>query len=207
MPASRFAFLLLLVFLARAHAATIDENTYYFVTSDHTGAQTQIDKNHTSLWTFSPSTDFVFGGGLFVMKDGGNAVIENIVLTVKNDDTIPYENSVTLTPADFTQQYNQVQFLFPAPPGISITSGHTWTISLTSNAEDHQSTAYFIKGFDQSAFYKGANTSTTPLDVTTTYGGDIYNPAPEPASWLLMAGGIALAGFLQFRRNRLKVSN
>lgn len=205
----RSVLLLLCVFpvLPRAHAATIndcDPNAYYFVTTDHTGAQTQIDINHKSVWTFNPGEDFSFGGGIFVMKDGGSAVVEDIVLTALDQNT-GYSVSLTLTPTDFTQQFNSVYFLYPTPPEpITITAGHDWTISLTSQAQDHQSTAYFIKGFDQSAFYLGGKTTTDPLNVTTTYSGDVYSSTPEPASWLLMAGGIALAALL---RNRIKAAN
>lgn len=160
--------------------------------------------NHTSTWDFYPNQDFLFGGGIFTLKDGPSTVAD-ITLTVLNNDTGDRQ-SLTLDNTPFTQSFRSVNFLYPNPPEpITITAGDHWTVSLTSTAVDHQSTAYFIKGFDKGEFYLGGNTSTTPLTVPTT-PGENTTATPEPASWQFMLGGAALFALLRLCGKRLKTA-
>ena len=54
---------------ALSGAAAADPTIYYLETG-HTGAQTQIDTNHTTSWSFNATWGWTLGGGNFVMKDG-----------------------------------------------------------------------------------------------------------------------------------------
>jgi hypothetical protein len=54
------------LFAARGQASV-----YYFST-DITGAQTQIDVNHTSMWVTTPGGNVDILGGIFTMKAGSN---------------------------------------------------------------------------------------------------------------------------------------
>lgn len=169
-------------------ATAIDPGAYYFLTTNQTGAQTQIDINHTSIWTFSPTVDFLFGGGIFEMKDGPHTT-EPITLAVTSDGG--FNQSVTLPNSSFGQQYVPVQFLFSTP--FTISASHNWTITLSSGAPDQQSKAYFVKD-NEGGFYLGGDTEK-PLDLAPA-------GVPEPASWTLLAGGALLAGISRLRRRR-----
>ena len=86
----------------------------YYLQTGQTGAQTQIDVNHTSTWLLTPNIDFDLGGGLFVMKDGSNTSAR-VTLSIYqgNDDNGPLLGSAWLTHADFcTQVTNCGQFKY-----------------------------------------------------------------------------------------------
>lgn len=199
-------FLLVVVLPASLSAGVIDPDAYYFVTTGHTGAQTQIDEHHTSSWSFKPASSFQLGGGIFVMKDGP-ATGADIILTTTNLDNNSSQ-TLTLTNTPFTQSYANVYFLYTTAPGVgAITISpnlNGWTVKLTSAAADHQSTAYFIKGYDQAALYKGGDTATTPLDLTQqpTFNGDIVS-SPEPGPFLLISGALLMLAGFRFRRPRV----
>lgn len=194
----------LLVLPPGAAAVDINPEAYYFVTTSHSGAQTQIDENHTSTWDFTAGAtqNFIFGGGMFVMK-GGPATVADSALTITDNTT---SDSLTVTHDQFVvlhggndQQYSEVDYLFSLM--YDIVQNHSYTISLTSSAVDHQSTAYFIKGFETASFYQGGDTKKPlPSAPAATYDGDIYMPAPEPGSWILAAIGACMIGFSLFRR-------
>lgn len=43
---------------------------YYALQTNITGANTQLDQDHTSTWSFLTGISWNFGGGAFVIKDG-----------------------------------------------------------------------------------------------------------------------------------------
>ena len=53
-------------FIVNASAQGLLQKPTYFITTDQTGAQTQIDVNHTSLWVVTtPNADIDIFGGAF----------------------------------------------------------------------------------------------------------------------------------------------
>ena len=52
-----------------------------YITTGQTGAQTQIDVNHTSTWTFTPASNTTLSGGYFTMKDG-SATTADVTLSL-----------------------------------------------------------------------------------------------------------------------------
>lgn len=150
----------------------------YFVTTDQTGAQTQIDTAHTSSWTFTPTYSWALGGGIFAMK-AGSSTIDDIRLTLYQglDSTGTVLGQVIQTKTQFDAAcvapcsggYPDHRFDFTTP--VSLSAGVSYYLALTSTAPDVQSQAYFIK----SGTYLFLNTQGTPV------GQDPVPPAP-PAS-------------------------
>lgn len=176
---------------ASCHAAFI-----LTVETDHTGAQTQIDVNHTSSWDFTLTGLQFFNDvrGLFTIKDGP-ATNENIVFSLWDDDyaspTKILLASVFKTPADITQSFALHEFYLA---GVNIGAGN-YSLSVTSTEQDQQNDAYFIKGGG------GSLTYNPPIDGQ---GGIV----PEPTS-LALAGfaGIGMAvGAIRRRRQSKAVA-
>lgn len=184
--------LLYLAAVSLAWTAPIQAASYYFST-DITGAQTQIDVNHTSLWVTTPGGNVDILGGIFTMKAGSNASADitfslyagNLNLTQLATATALV--SKTLTYAQFAAQTpNAGQFEFhafdvatPSSP-YTLTGGQTYTAVLSSTAADVQSQAYFIKDSGLMYLRDPNNLSAPGIDPATV---------PEPsAAWLLLVG-------------------
>ena len=185
-------FLLVLALVPIVLSSQSQGSVYYFST-DITGAQTQIDINHTSMWVTTPGGDLDILGGIFTMKAGSNATA-NISfalymgsLTLTQVATATALVSKTLTYSQFAAQVaNAGQFEFhafdvgtPSSP-LTLVGGQTYTAVLSSTAADVQSQAYFIK--DSGLMY---------LRDPNNLGGPAIDPAavPEPsAAWLLLVG-------------------
>jgi hypothetical protein len=176
----------------------------YYLTTDQTGGQTQIDVNHTSTWLLDPNTDFSFAGGFLTMKAGNNASTSvTLSLYEGTDDSGLLLGSVALTNSAFCSQvgncgsFGSHAFLFGTP--IALDSDVSYFAALTSNAPDVQSKAYFIKS--TSFFMSDANgnaISPQPIgDLATTQ-------APEPATMGLFIVGLGLVTIPQIRRRLLK---
>lgn len=184
-----------LLYLAAASVvwtAPIQAASYYFST-DITGAQTQIDVNHTSLWVTTPGGNVDILGGIFTMKAGSSASADitfslyagNLNLTQLATATALV--SKTLTYAQFAAQTpNAGQFEFhafdvatPSSP-YTLTGGQTYTAVLSSTAADAQNRAYFIKDSGLMYLRDPNNLSAPGIDPATV---------PEPsAAWLLLVG-------------------
>src|SRR5262245_53057680 len=111
----------------------------------HTGAQTQIDIDHTSAWTLTPLADIPnVPGGLFTIKRGSQTT-DTIQFTLYQgvDNTGTLLRQVTLQPGDVTQSFSEIVFAW-APP-ITLMTGISYHAAVTSVAPDVQSQAYFIK--------------------------------------------------------------
>lgn len=205
--------LLSLLLLAPAlHADTV----YYFVTTDHTGAQVQLDANHSSFWSFTPSVSFLLGGGKFVLKEGPATSGDTLFSVWQGayNPTPPPDPRTSLTYSHATwraqhpggtggaeQSFALTPYLLSnaatwLAPGVvletaayRLQAGTTYTIALTSNAGIAGSRQYFIKDPDTVGFYDEYN-NRLDTPPTITYNGP--TPIPEPSSWLLLAGGMGL---------------
>jgi len=174
--------------LSAAHA-----NPSVYLFTGQSGAQTQIDVNHTTEWTVSFSSDLDLLGGELDMKDGSqtgsDGVLGNLYLTVYEGATQVAQRVMTNTEFVTAHVSNDQSFngpgeytpvLFDTP--VTLLAGHSYTIDLTSPEIDAQSHAYFIKGFD-TAFI--GDTQGTPI-----VGGEVA-PVTEPESIALFAAGLA----------------
>lgn len=186
--------------------------TYFLVTTDQSGAQTQIDTDHSSIWFFEPSVSFVLGGGNFVMKDGPHTSL-NVGLTLF--DGVPAGGTtlaeLTFTNAQFARQlansqsFSQHQFLFAS--AFTVLAAHRYTLVLHSNAPDQQADAYFIKGEGAPYFATSPTDSAVPLTgpITNVVGDPILATVPEPKTYLLASTAFILfASFRAVRRRQLK---
>jgi hypothetical protein len=173
----------------------------YYLATDQTGAQTQIDTAHTSSWVFTPSTDFNFAGGLFQMKAGGSAIADlGFVLYQGADTTGTVLASVTLTETTFCAQVSNCgtfgfhQFFFSA--AVPVLTGTQYFAQLTSGAVNTQSQAYFIKS--DSSFVSDQNgTPITPSPI-----GALAVTAPEPSNMVLISLGLLGLSVKQFGKRR-----
>lgn len=181
-----------LSFIAVASIAS-NSNAAIFVSTGQTGAQVQCDINHTQHWTYSVSQDISdIGGALLTMKRGPQttASISFVIYEGSFADFATATNllSVTLGPADFTQNWSPI--MFSATP-INLLAGRTYTAVLYSDAIDSQSQAYFIKG--------GSETPLAFVDqngTPVTTGGQVVPPVPAPGALALLA----IAGVASRRR-------
>jgi len=193
--------------LAILLGASIGSAATVFISTDITGGQTQIDENHTSTWTLSPTGNdpsLTLGGGRFIMKAGD--VTEDIVFALfeGTDASGLLLADVTLTATAFCDQspgncnnFLLHEFFFAAP--VALNTGTTYFARLTSIAPDTQSAAYFIKNDKfTTTDQNGTPIVPTPLDITPA------EAVPEPATLLLTGAGLAIAGLL--RRKALKRS-
>jgi uncharacterized repeat protein (TIGR01451 family) len=143
-----------------------------YVETDQTGAQTQIDVNHSSTFYLGVVSSIQFGGGNFVMKRGSaTSALDKSTLTL-------YANSVcsgtVLAAVDvdvsaFTGSYAAVSHHFAAP--VSLNPG-AYCAKLTSTAPDVQSQAYFIKGLENCTVLPADQANGTSCGVTVP----ILNP-------------------------------
>ena len=168
----------------------------YYLETGQTGAQTQIDVNHTSTWSFTPNISFDFGGGLFVMKDGSKTSAQlALSLFQGSDATGPLLGSAGLTHTEFCAevtncgQFKYHQFFLDTP--IPLVSGMTYFAALTSAAADVQNQAYFIKSDTFVSDQNGTAIDPQPIGSNAS--------APEPDSIVLMGLGLLICG-IAFRR-------
>ena len=176
-----------LVWTAPVHAAA-----YYFST-DITGAQTQIDVNHTSLWVTTPGGNVDILGGIFTMKAGSNAsesitfslyagnldLTQVAAATALVSKTLTYAQFAAQTPNAGQFEFHAFDVATPSSP-YTLTGGQTYTAVLSSAAADVQSEAYFIKDSGLMYLRDPNNLSAPGIDPATV---------PEPsAAWLLLVG-------------------
>lgn len=194
----KFSILGVMAVLAVCAAARA---TTVFISTGHTGAQVQCDIAHTQYWTYSVSENVPdVGGALLDMKRGPhmdpNFPITFDIIQGTFDDfgTATPLLSVTLTPGAFAQDWNMVAF---SNGTITLNAGTTYTGVLHSNAEDHQSTAYFIKGGN----FQFVDAAGEPVSGGgTIVSGESSAPVPEPLT--LAAVGMGIAGLGGYIRRR-----
>ena len=181
-----------------------------YLSTNQTGAQTQVDVAHTSTWLFTPTIDFLFGGGLFNMKDGSNTSANlQLSLFQGSDASGVLLDSVSLTHTTFCgqvsscNQFDLHQFFVDTP--LLLTTGTTYFAQLTSLAPNTQNTAYFIK----STTYFIANQTGVPVEPSPIAGagaaGGPGAPAatPEPSTFLLIGAGLGACALIQRRKRCL----
>jgi hypothetical protein len=176
--------------------------TYYLATGQ-SGAQTQIDVNHTSTWLFTPNVDFDFGGALVTMKAGQNTTA-NIVfqLFIGTDASGQEIVNTTMTSTQFCGQvsncgtYEYHSFL-PALP-VSLSAGMTYFGSLTSTAPDTQSGAYFIK--NNTYFISDINGNQIQPSPIGPLTPPSPTAVPEPGTSVLMALGCSVLALPALRK-------
>lgn len=169
---------------------------YYFVTSQ-TGAQTQLDVNHTTSWSFTATSAWTLGGGDFTMKEGSSTSADVALLLYQGTSSAgALLDSLTLTSAAFCTlhtgncgSFNSTPLHFATP--YTLTAGLDYYLTLTSFSSDVQSQAYFIKN---------PGTVTISDSNGAALPGQTIGPAPaptsipEPAS--LALGATLLAGLM-----------
>ena len=200
---------------ALTHASAI------YITTGQTGAQTQMDVNHDAVFDgtlsltcgltacatgtvayFDPTFNWDLAGGSFTMKDGSSTSAD--ITFSLFDAWGDLLSSVTYTNSEFCtahggncQNFAQTKFTFSTP--VTLVGGQQYYATLTSNAVDAQSTAYFIKGLDSMGFSPNA-----PIDPDSPPGNDPPPPStagvPEPGSIWMMLGGAA--SIVAFRRRK-----
>jgi hypothetical protein len=187
--------MLLRAFLATMLFSSLSMGATYYLATDNTGAQTQIDVNHSSTWVLNVGTTFDLGGGLFSMKAGNSATdTVSFNLYSGSDATGTLLASVTLDNATFCAQaancgtYVFHQF-FISP--VTLLSGQTYYAALTSSAPDTQSQAYFIK----SDTFFVSDENGTPV-VPSPLGPGPVTETPEPSTVMLSGLGLVMLGFL-----------
>lgn len=180
------------------------------------GAQSQLDVNHSYFWAFEYSGTQTFSPieASFVMKRGpktglaeavtGNLGPATAVMSLYEADPVTGLNTnllyqVTKQASDFTQAYGNVIFTLYSGADVSLPA--RFNITLTSNAKDTQAHAFFIKGLFRSDFlFKGdggTDLSGFTFDGTGTGSGGgtpaPNTPVPEPSSIALFVGAGLMA--------------
>jgi hypothetical protein len=182
-------------------AAAPASATVYYLTTGHTGAQTQTDYLHTTTWSIDATSDWSLGGGNFTMKDGGQTASDIIFSIYQGNNaatapvaTVDYTVSAFCTAhGGNCQTFSSTPFHFATPYDI-ISGGH-YFLTLRSTASDQQNQAYFIKDAGNFSFMDGNSQILATPQLTST-----VTDAPEPLSLAVL--GTGLIGLATTRRWR-----
>lgn len=150
-----------------------------YIYTGKTGAQTQIDYRHSSTWSIlvAEGANVVLGGGKITMKVG-SATTANVTLACYAGTSSAGKllASSTLQPSAFTQKFAPITFSFGKLVD-QLTAGD-YFCEMTSNAQDPQSEAYFIKGYGDSIVSTDGKTPTPGTDTTTAAGLFVVKSGP-----------------------------
>jgi hypothetical protein len=212
----KMARLLIIALLPITIPTLCQASPVYFLITGQTAANTTIDSDHEMEWiapTLSPTTtclvtncqtfavtqfdatfDWLLGGGTFTIKVGGGAT-DGITLRLWEGNvggtlaspTGALLESAVVSASSVSSSYTPTSFLFLTAAAIQ--AGHHYVATLTSNTGTTGNAQYFIKGIDV-------------LNIQDSNGGGLTDPVPEPSTWAMMAGGIALALVSRLQRAR-----
>ncbi len=202
----------LLAGLAAAVFASAASATNIYVATNITGAQTQIDINHRSYWTFSTGASVAnFTGGSFVMKKGNSAngsVNFAVILGTYQDflnnynaGTGAYTNPSAGTLGNIIVQQSLDQtnfgssFTQTAFSGVTTTlaGGTTFTAVLWSSVPDVQSQAFFVKQGGGDLFWSDSTGTAVPVTGYTTGSNIVTQTSSVPGAGLAAMAGLGLA--------------
>lgn len=170
---SRRSIVVLLVALVIAigHSTAASAQAAYSLWTGQTGAQTQIDVNHTSSWYITVNSGTVlFGGGQFTIKRGSATTASITLKLYAGSAAGSLLASKTVLPSGVGSSYANVDFSFATP--LSLGPG-TYFASVTSSAIDTASQQYFIKG--------GAG-ALISLDGVTPISSSVASTSATPSS-------------------------
>ncbi|MGA0172418.1 MAG: hypothetical protein ACO3NL_02080 [Phycisphaerales bacterium] len=202
----------LLAGLAAAVFASAASATNIYVATNITGAQSQIDINHRSYWTFSTGASVAnFTGGSFVMKRGNSAVgsvnfavilgTYQDFLNNYNAGTGAYTNPSAGTLGNIIVQQSLAQTSFSSSnfqqtafsgATTTLAGGTTFTAVLWSSVPDNQNQAFFVKQGAGDLFWSDSTGTAVPVTGYTT-GGDIVTASSVPGAGLAAMAGLGLA--------------
>ncbi|MEY4635293.1 MAG: hypothetical protein RJA55_1091, partial [Acidobacteriota bacterium] len=138
---------------------------HYYLFLDITGAQTQIDVEHTTSWNINVASGQTLQlyGGAFVMKKGADATAD-VVLTLRNSG--PGGSVIatkTRTSSAFTGTFADVLFAFDTAQTLN---PGRYYVTLTSAASLSGAAQYFIKGATSPGL--GDGVTDVPSSTATT---------------------------------------
>jgi len=180
------------------------------------GAQTQLDINHSYFWKFRYTGSQTFDPvtANFTLKRGPQTT-ESAVLTLYAADSNSVNQSLLgsyeLTAAQASQQYTP--HLFTLISGTQTLLPEFFNLALTSNASegggssDPQSESWFIKNPADSSFVFENQTGETVsgfeyLGFGEGNGSEGGSSVPEPGSFVMFGLVVGLGGLGRRRRSR-----
>jgi hypothetical protein len=178
------------------HAGTVG---YFVLDTTHSGGNDFINTSNQHSWDFT-GANFDLAGGHFVLNVGNSNNTYDIVLNLIDLTANPLadlSNGVNLPPSGIYQ----AGF---APADMYFTDGNgtdgAWTLDPTHHYRLYLSSTSPTGGSNQWVI-KGANNSFSFVDGNNDpIGPSGPAQAPEPGTWMMLAGGMSLVGMSRLRR-------
>ena len=101
--------------------------------------------------------------------------------------------SAVVLSSSVSGSYTATEFVFPT--AVTIQTGHHYILTLTSGTGEPGNEQYFVKGIDVLAMQDSLSGTGQVLTDPTA-------PAPEPATWTMMAAGGVLVLVSRLKRSR-----
>jgi hypothetical protein len=208
-------------------AARADASPVFYFYTFQSNAQTSLDSADSLSWSFSVAagTSWDLGGGQFDLKDGPSTT-GSIFLQLYEDGGASPVVSRTMNNAQFVnahmiadglvpgtdspddQSFNGNGAFTPVPFGTDASPvpftvdsdllGHSYILTLTSDAGTSGSQQYFVKGTGSGVFCSASPGSATTCDVSLQPPDTTQ--IPEPMTLTLLATGAIGLGVVRRRR-------